>query len=138
MPGGRDLLHELAGFLQSSYAAQQLAPLLVLFAFPAFILLVLRVPWYALVRRSIHLLSSFEFVPLLLLAQMVLEALGVGFLWNWGRTRGGGAGDGEEESRALRSKKRKVKVGSEKAGEEGEELLSEGSGMFIVLPCFFW
>ncbi|KAI5116047.1 hypothetical protein M0805_009361, partial [Coniferiporia weirii] len=78
--------HPLLEFIQSSYAAQQLAPFVVLLGLPAFALLA-RAHW--------HALSA--------LVHMVLESFGVSFLWNWG------AGSAETAAAAVERRRAKKK-----------------------------
>ena len=102
-------LRALVDFYQTSYALQQLLPFLVLFGFPALTLALLaarrRVPTW---KRNWWLVL----VPGPVVAQMVLEALGVGFLWSWasGGNGGGGAGGKEgEDMKEARGRKRKMR-----------------------------
>lgn len=112
-------LQALIEFLQTSYAAQQLAPFVILLGFPALVLLA-RARW--------HALSTL--VPGPALIQMVLEALGVGFLWNWGNGGVGRKGEGYgEEVKEGKRRKRKLRTRSEQVEVNG---LAVGSGEWIV------
>lgn len=122
-------LRALVDFYQTSYALQQLLPFLVLFGFPALTLALLaarrRVPTW---KRNWWLI----FVPGPVVAQMVLEALGVGFLWSWASGNGSGAGasggKGEgEDVKEARGRKRKMRNRTKSEAGKVDGVLAGGS-----------